>query len=280
MKYLGKNLMNSIEMSLETFTQTEVELAQYILKYPEEASRLSISQIAKKLHLSPATITRFSQKLSFSGFNEFKHELKRYVDLNRVPSEHTDIKQMEHFAKLYHNYQDIIDNTFRVTEYKRIQRAVELLNEARKIQIYGLGSSGIAAHEFQVKFFRVGLPVEAITDPHLAVMNAALCGEDSVIIGISISGETNEVIRAVKVAKRQGAKVIVFTGTKGSTLSQVGDISLQVASKNNMYLGQNISPLLPLLLLFDLLYTELVSNDYKNRLQLRENTLKALFDRD
>jgi DNA-binding MurR/RpiR family transcriptional regulator len=280
MKYLGKNLMNSIEMSKETFTQTEVELAQYILQNPEEASKLTISQMAKKLHLSPATITRFSQKLSFSGFNEFKHELKRYVDLNNVPSEHKDIKQMEHFAKLYHNYQDIIDNTFGITEYTRVQKAVELLNKARKIQIYGLGSSGIAAHEFQVKFFRVGLPVEAITDPHLAVMNAALCEEDSVIIGISISGETKEVIRAVKIAKRQGAKVIVFTGTKESTLSQVGDITLQVTGKNNMYMGQNISPLLPLLLLFDLLYTELVSNDYKNRLQLRENTLKALFKKD
>ncbi|MCP3740681.1 MurR/RpiR family transcriptional regulator [Rossellomorea sp. BNER] len=272
--------MNSIEMSIETFTQTEVELAQYILQNPEEASKLTISQMAKKLHLSPATITRFSQKLSFSGFNEFKHELKRYVDLNNVPSEHKDIKQMEHFAKLYHNYQDIIDNTFGITEYTRVQMAVELLNKARKIQIYGLGSSGIAAHEFQVKFFRVGLPVEAITDPHLAVMNAALCEEDSVIIGISISGETKEVIRAVKIAKRQGAKVIVFTGTKESTLSQVGDITLQVTGKNNMYMGQNISPLLPLLLLFDLLYTELVSNDYKNRLQLRENTLKALFKKD
>ncbi|PJN87856.1 MurR/RpiR family transcriptional regulator [Bacillus sp. mrc49] len=278
MEYLAENLIYGIECSMSKFTKTEEELANYILQHPEEVSQLTISQIAKKLHISPATITRFCQKLAFSGFNEFKHELKRFVDLRNSPIHMKDLKQVDYFAKLYQDHMSIIDDTFHITSYEDIQKAVSFLTNAKRIHVYGIGSSGIAAHEFKSKFFRIGLSVEAITDPHQSMMDAALSNQESVVIGISISGATKEVIRAMKIAKKQGALILVFTGNKNSELSRLSDLSLLVTSKNSMHMGQNISPLLPLLLLFDLLYTELVSKDYKNRISIREKTLQALTD--
>ncbi|MDO7487468.1 MurR/RpiR family transcriptional regulator [Peribacillus frigoritolerans] len=280
MEYLAENLIYGIECSMDKFTKTEEELANYILQRPEEVSQLTISQIAKKLHISPATITRFCQKLAFSGFNEFRHELKRFVDLQNTPKNMKNIKQVDYFAKLYQDHLGIIDNTFHITTYGNIQKAVSFLTKANKIHVYGIGSSGIAAQEFKSKFFRIGLTVEAITDPHQSMMDAALSNENSVVIGISISGTTKEVISAVKIAKKQGACILVFTGDKNSELSQLGDLSLLVTSKNSMHMGQNISPLLPLLLLFDLIYTELVAKDYKNRISIREKTLKVLTETD
>ncbi|MFS0762417.1 MurR/RpiR family transcriptional regulator [Peribacillus phoenicis] len=280
MEYLAENLIYGIECSMDKFTKTEEELAHYILQRPEEVSQLTISQIAKKLHISPATITRFCQKLAFSGFNEFRHELKRFVDLRNTPKNMKNIKQVDYFAKLYQDHLGIIDNTFHITTYDNIQKAVSFLTKANKIHVYGIGSSGIAAQEFKSKFFRIGLTVEAITDPHQSMMDAALSNENSVVIGISISGTTKEVISAVKIAKKQGARILVFTGDKNSELSQLGDLSLLVTSKNSMHMGQNISPLLPLLLLFDLIYTELVAKDYKNRISIREKTLKVLTEND
>lgn len=280
MEYLAENLIYGTECSMDKFTKTEEELANYILQRPEEASKLTISQIAKKLHISPATITRFCQKLAFSGFNEFRHELKRFVDLRNTPKNMKNIKQVDYFAKLYQDHLGIIDNTFHITTYDNIQKAVSFLTQANKIHVYGIGSSGIAAQEFKSKFFRIGLTVEAITDPHQSMMDAALSNENSVVIGISISGTTKEVISAVKIAKKQGSRILIFTGDKDSELSQLGDLSLLVTSKNSMHMGQNISPLLPLLLLFDLIYTELVAKDYKNRIGIREKTLKVLTETD
>ncbi|WP_236712715.1 MurR/RpiR family transcriptional regulator [Peribacillus muralis] len=92
MEYLAENLIYGIECSMSKFTKTEEELAKYILQHPEEVSQLTISQIAKKLHISAATITRFCQKLAFSVFNEFKHELKRFVDLQNTPIHMKDLK--------------------------------------------------------------------------------------------------------------------------------------------------------------------------------------------
>jgi DNA-binding MurR/RpiR family transcriptional regulator len=276
MEYLGDNLLHGIACSMEKFTSSEAELAKYIIEKPNEASQLSISQIANKIHISPATITRFCQKMTFSGFNEFKHELKRYIDLKNKPTASSDIKEIDYFSKLYQSHLELIEQTFRKIPYPDLQQAVALLNAAEKIHVYGIGNSGIAAQEFKWKFFRIGFNVESITDPHQAVMDAALTSETNLVIGISVSGKTKEVIDAVKIAKRQGATILAITSEKSSDLAQLADLTLIVMSKSSMHMGQNISPTLPLFLLFDLIYTELVAKDYINRIQIRERTLRAL----
>jgi len=278
MEYLGENLLHGIECSMEKFTRTEKEIALYIIEKPNELSKLSSSQIAKKLHVSPATITRFCQKLSYTGFNEFKHELKRYLDLSTRPGIAMGIKQIDYFSQLYQNHLEIIENTFQNVTYHDIQQVVRLLNDAKKIHVYGIGNSGIAAQEFKSKFFRIGLNVETITDPHQAAMDASLSTKNSVVIGISLTGKTKEIIRAVKIAKAQGSSVIIFTGEKYSELCELSDITLLAMNKSNMHMGQNISPSLPFFLLFDLIYTELITKDYKNRMHFREKTLKSLQD--
>lgn len=278
MEYLGENLLHGIACSMEKFTSSESELAKYIIGNPDEISQLSINQIAKKIHISPATITRFCQKISFSGFNEFKHELKRYIDLRNKPAASSDIKEIDYFSNLYQNHLEIIETTFRNMTYFDIQQAITLLTKAERVHVYGIGNSGIAAQEFKWKFFRIGIQVESITDPHQAVMDAALSSDRSLVIGISVSGKTKEIIDAVKISKRQGASVLAISSDKTSEFSRLADLSLLVTSKNSMHMGQNISPTLPLFLLFDLLYTELVAKDYINRVQIRDKTLRALKD--
>ncbi|WP_243300167.1 MurR/RpiR family transcriptional regulator [Bacillus litorisediminis] len=278
MEYLGENLLHGIESSMDKFTSSEKGLAKLIIENPDEVSQLSINQIAKKTHISPATVTRFCQKMTFSGFNEFKHELKRYIDLRNKPRTTSDIKDIDYFAKLYHSHIELIETTFQKITYFDIKQAVSLLNDAQKVHVYGIGNSGIAAQEFKWKFFRIGITVESITDPHLAVMDAALSSKNSLVIGISVSGKTKEIIDAVKIAKKQGAVILGITSEKNSELAQLSDLTLLVTSKNSMHMGQNISPTLPLFLVFDLIYTELVAKDYINRIQIREKTLKALTD--
>ncbi|MFS0638496.1 MurR/RpiR family transcriptional regulator [Mesobacillus foraminis] len=167
---------------------------------------------------------------TFLGFNEFKHELKRYLDLKNKPAKPSDFKEIDYLSKLYQNHLELIEGTFRNT-YFDLQQAVSLLDSVKKVHAYGIGNSGIAAQEFKWKFFRIGVNVESITDPHQAVMDAALAAEDSLIIGISVSGETKEVIDAVKMAKQQGAAVFAITSEKTSKLAHLADLTLKIISK-------------------------------------------------
>ncbi len=168
---------------------------------------------------------------TFSGFNEFKHELKRYLDLKNKPAKTSDIKEIDYLSKLYQNHLELIEGTFRNITYPDLQQAVSLLDSAKKVHVYGIGNSGIAAQEFKWKFFRIGVNIELITDPHQSVMDASLAAEDSLIIGISVSGGTKEVIDAVKMAKQQGAAVLAITSEKTSKLAQLADLILMIISK-------------------------------------------------
>lgn len=79
--------------------------------------------------------------------------------------------------------------------------------------LYGFGSSGLAAQEFQLRLLRLGMDAEAITELHQMVLNEARITNACLVIGISLSGATRELIDALDRAKARGAAVIYLTSS-------------------------------------------------------------------
>ena len=77
-----------------------------------------------------------------------------------------------------------------------------------------LGSSGLSAQEMKLRFMLAGVDIEAITDIHIMKMNAVLLDESCAAIGITVSGRTPEVLRALGAAKEKGASTILFRPMK------------------------------------------------------------------
>ena len=92
-----------------------------------------------------------------------------------------------------------------------VAAAIALLAGARRIEFYGAGGSGIAALDIQHKFFRLGVPSVAYSDPHTFLMSATLLGEGDVVVAISNTGRTRDIVDAVRSALASGAKVIAIT---------------------------------------------------------------------
>ena len=63
---------------------------------------------------------------------------------------------------------------------------------------------------------KAGVDIEAITDIHIMKMNAVLLNESCAAIGITVSGQTPEVLRALGAAKEKGASTILFTSRSSS----------------------------------------------------------------
>ena len=81
------SLLNQLETRLEEFPRGEVRFARWVLKSPEEASTLSIQELSEKSGTSEPTIVRFSKRVGFKGFREFKLKL-----LESLKKEKTDLK--------------------------------------------------------------------------------------------------------------------------------------------------------------------------------------------
>ena len=88
----------------------------------------------------------------------------------------------------------------------QIDSVVGMMTSASYVYVYGIGSSGIAAQEFKLRFMRLGMRVEAISDPHLMKINSSLVNEECLIFGFSISGTTKEVLSGLNIAKENGAR--------------------------------------------------------------------------
>jgi arabinose-5-phosphate isomerase len=106
-------------------------------------------------------------------------------------------------------------------------RAVDLLHDCRgRVIVSGMGKSGIISHKIAATLSSTGTsafflhPAEAIHGDLGAVR------AEDVVLALSHSGETAELVRLVEAIRRIGARLIVISGDPGSTLAQAADVSL------------------------------------------------------
>jgi glucokinase len=150
----------------------------------------------------------------------------------------------------------VIDNTVSAIlkfrdqlDVTSIDRAIQLLRKANRVEFYAMGNSRVVALDGQHKFFRFRIPTSAYGDSHLFTLAAELLKPGDVVIAISTSGELPELLAAVDAARRAGADVIAITGSK-SALAKKASICLAVDhSEDSTTFLSMISRILQLLLI-------------------------------
>jgi RpiR family transcriptional regulator, carbohydrate utilization regulator len=207
-------LLSQVDAMREQLRPSERKLADYVLEAPREVLDLSMTDFAARAGVSQPTIARFCQALGFSGFREFKIRLAQSVAAD-VPTVYRDVKSDEPAAGVAAK---VLDRTIGALIAVRnslssdsVAAAIDLLARARRIEFYGAGGSGIAALDMQHKFFKLGVPSVAYSDPHTYTTSAALLGEGDVVVAISNTGRTKDILDACKSALHGGAKVIAIT---------------------------------------------------------------------
>jgi RpiR family carbohydrate utilization transcriptional regulator len=207
-------LLSQVEAMREQLRPSERKLADYVLEAPREVLDLSMTDFAARAGVSQPTIARFCQALGFSGFREFKIRLAQSVAAD-VPTVYRDVRSDEPAAGVAAK---VLDRTIGALIQVRnslssdsVAAAISILSDARRIEFYGAGGSGIAALDMQHKFFRLGVPSVAYSDPHTYTTSAALLGPGDVVVAISNTGRTKDILDACKSALHGGAKVIAIT---------------------------------------------------------------------
>lgn len=218
----------------QNLTKTEKRLADYLLKYPETVINSDIHSISAEVGVSPATISRFVKKWFDSSFSEFKISWAK--DMNDSGQELTSeiFEWADDFSKMpgcisrsiQQVNQDVLDNN----NLEVFQKIINLLVNAKTIQLLGVGSSGIAAMEFQQKLIKLGRKVIYTEDSNFGVLSSALLDEQDVAVAFSFSGRTRDVNYAINEAKEHGAKTISITSTRKTQLEKNSDYSLYIPS--------------------------------------------------
>ncbi len=224
------NIIRQISDELENLNRSERKVAEVILADPQTATRSTIAVLAKAALVSEPTVNRFCKKFNTAGFPDFKLHLAQalargvpYVNRN-VEAEDTP-----------ENYTPkIFDATISSLVYAKeqlsptvVNQAVDQLIQAKQILFYGLGASGPVAQDAQHKFFRFNIPVTAYDDVLMQRMAAAACSTGDVIVVISYTGRTKELVDIAALARESGATVIGITAS-GSPLAAQCSVVLGV----------------------------------------------------
>ena len=223
-------MLNRMQAGLAQLSKAEREVAEWILANPQKTVSATIAQLSTATGVSEPTIIRYCRSLGFSGFRDFKLNLAQAL-AGESAQLCRDISQDDSTDELIHKITGGAINSLQLVRNQldrvAVQKAIALLHDARRIDFYGQGGSGVVATDAAQKFFRFGVPCNVYTDPYLHGVAASLLDPSAVVVAISFSGRSTDVINSCRTATQQGAPVIAITAT-GSPLAGIADVVLGI----------------------------------------------------
>lgn len=236
-----------IKTLLPTLTVNEKLIADYVVAHPEKVKELPSQRLAESLGVSQSSIVKFTQKLGLKGYSALRFALAESLTTVK-PSEpllgeitlKDDVSELT--QKLLASKISVLTETANINEKETFELAVSLIQQARRIMVCGIGASGLVAQDFCHKLQKVGLAATAETSGHLQLSYAATFSEQDLVVCISESGVTIDVVAVAELAEHNGAKVISITGVNKSKLQKLADVRLfTVAETNSVRLSSIVS---------------------------------------
>lgn len=260
----------------------EHRLATYILRHPRIVLDSSITLVAHRARVSEATVVRLCRRIGCRGYQDLRIRLAG--DLVQPPRQiYGEIEPTDDPSaikrKVFGLSVRALEETLDVLDDRDLERAVDAMVGARRLDFYGVGASGIVALDAQQKFLRIGLDAQAFVDPHLQAASAALLRKGDVAMGISESGSTRDTVHALGVARAAGATTVAITRYGPSPIGKVADIRLHTLSRESGIRGGALASRIAQLALVDTLLMGVALRRYDQTLAALRATRDAVAEK-
>ena len=252
-----------------SISQTEREIADYLLLHPEEVIDLSIHELAKRTFSSPSTIIRMCHRIGFQGFKEFRKAIT-YEMAIRKQNEEAERKEITRADSLDDiiekiTYRNImaLEDTKSLLDTETLGKCVELLVEAKTVLLFGIGASFCAAKDAYLKLLRLNKPAAINEDWHCQLLQARNASPEDLAIVISYSGATVEVIECMKALRERHTPIIAITRCVPSQVAELSDYKLYTAANEGTFRSGAMGSRVSQLNIIDILYTAFVNSQYE-----------------
>ncbi len=271
-------MLAKIQSARDGLRKSEQKVADVVLADPDGSVQSSIQSIATKASVSEPTVIRFCRALDCVGFQQFKLRLAQdlasrgtffYRDVT------ADDSSKELASKLIDGAIASMVQLRNQLNYDSLDQAIDFYSRCDRIEFYGSGGSAIVAEDAQLKFFRLGKPAIAYADPHIQHAAAALLDEKSLIVAISHSGRSQDILNTVKIARQSRAKVISVTATK-SPLAEISDVNLSVDVVEDSDIFSPVKSRLAQMILLDILAVGIAVKGGEEMLQQLSKARRAI----
>ena len=278
---------NHVEIRLQdakpAMTRTERLVADYVERRLKDIPSMSIKQLAKRSGTSEASVLRFCKALGYRGYRDFILSLS--ADLGSVKEKegekkYTDIRPGDTLETIVENVsfnnRRSIDDTLLVLDKEQVRQAVELLSSAQWVDWYGLAASGLVCQDAQQKFMRIKKHCQAFVDGHSIRTAAALLDRKDVAVLVSNSGTTEEILDALELVQKNGARSIAITRYSRSELARGVDVVLHISTPELTFRSGAMGSRIAMLNVVDILFSAVASMQYDSVRDYLDRTRDAL----
>lgn len=220
-----------IRQMLEMLPPSEKKIAIYILDNPQEIIDITIHELAKRSEASSSAVVRLSKSLGLKGYADLK--MRILGDLHDVyEPNYRDIEAREDISTIISKVTSsgirAIQETSKIINNEEIIKSVEAIKNSSKVLLFGIGASSLVCIDGEQKFNRINKNAYFTNDVHKMSSCVANLEEGDVFIGVSYSGDTEEVINIMELASMRGATTIAITKYGKNRLGDKADIKLSV----------------------------------------------------
>jgi RpiR family carbohydrate utilization transcriptional regulator len=277
------NLIRRIADSQSVLRKSEAKVASFVLENANDVINMRIVDLAASAEVSEPTVIRFCRAIGYNGFKAFKLQLAQQLGLGGVYTQFavddtdtvTDLRN-----KVFDTTVGSLITVRDELDPSVMEKAINTISKARRVEFYGFGASGSVAADAQHKFFRLQLSTSAYTDPHIQHMSAISLGSEDVVVAISQSGQSRALLQSVRLAREAGATVIGLA-PMNTPLSQQCSIPIYVNMKEDHQAFAPVSSRIAHLVVIDVLATGVALHrkpllkDHLKRLKKSQKSLRT-----
>ena len=234
------SVLGAIRDSFDQMFSAERKVAQFILDEPEKAVLMNVSEIANASDVSDATVVRMCKHIGYSGYYQMKihlsHELGRNIlqdkQRNGKPKTVKDMLEIQAASLL---------DLAKLLDMKTLLSCAELIQQCTNVHVVAVGHTMPVAMDLGFRLARMGKAATYFMIPEhfLSAINNAKEGE--LLIAISRSGSSRQVLQAAELAQGKGMNIIAITARQNSPLSKFGTQLILTMGENGLF-GENYSP--------------------------------------
>jgi DNA-binding MurR/RpiR family transcriptional regulator len=279
------DLFTTISQARPEMRPAQKKIADFVLRDPEKTARSTIAELSKIVGISTASVVRFCDDIEFSSFTAFRLAVSVASEQRRVARETFSIDKdeidpndsmQEVVAKTVFQEVEAIQQTGSNLDLKTLEEVVNLITNAKRIELFGLGSSSLATQDLRQKLHRIGLFAFDSPDNHQAITSSALMNPGDVGIVFSHSGVTPETLEVLKIMNRSGAKTVAVTNFPESAISKSADFRLTTVAKETRYRSGAMSSRIAQLALVDFLFIRIMQLRLESAELLLQRTYEAV----
>ncbi len=260
-----ENTLTRIRIARPTMAKGAARIADVVLSQPERVVHMSVTELAEAAESSEGSVVNFCRSLGLSGFQQMKLSLAQEI-VRPVHFIHEDLEPDDDMdavcRKVFHSGIQALRDTLSVLDPRAVTQAVGIISGARRVEVYGIGSSAPMAEDAAYRMLRIGLDAKAVTDSHVQAISATRSGPNVAVLTISHTGATHETVTSTKLAKAAGAGTVVVTNYARSPIHAHADVLLYTMARETRFRTEAMASRIAQLCVLDALIAALALKDH------------------